>query len=72
MAAKLYLLIFLQSAYGKQSPSNGMWVEIYPNNTAKKPQERYEKFDDGVYLRILFVDGLYTEYLKPNNPYGVE
>ena len=66
MAAKLYLLIFLQSAYGQQSPSNGMWVEIYPNNTTKKLQERCETLDDGVYLGILFVDGLYTEYLKTN------
>ena len=65
-AAKLYLLIFLQSAYGQQSPSNGMWVEIYPNNTTKKLQEGCEKLDDGVYLGILFVDGLYTEYLKTN------
>ena len=48
-AAKLYLLIFLQSAYGQQSPSNGILVEIYPNNSAKKLQERCEKFDEGVY-----------------------
>ena len=65
-AAKLYLLIFLQSAHGQQSPSNGMWVEIYPNNTTKKLQERCEKFDEGIYLGILFTDGPYIEYLRYN------
>ena len=43
-----------------------MWVEICPNSSVKKLQERCEKFDEGVYLGILFVDGLYTEYLKTN------
>ena len=43
-----------------------MQVEIYPNSTAKKIQERSQKFDEGVYLGILLVDRLYAEYLKTN------
>ena len=66
MAVTLYLFIFIQSAYAPQSPFNGMWVEIYPNSTAKKLQERCEKFDEYIYLGFFFVDGLYKEYLKTN------
>ena len=65
-AAAPDLFIFLQPAYSQQSPFNGMWVEIYPNSTAKKLQERCEKFDEYIYLGIFFVDGLYKEYLKTN------
>jgi len=43
-----------------------MWVEICPNSSVKKLQERCEKFDEGIYLGILFIDGLYIEYLRYN------